>query len=150
MMLWFQFQQYIKTYPRQTVLLLSFPWPRGNGFKPAYICVLVLHQMLSNHQRDARLLFALNVLALVCCSYMLGAVLCMKVHHSMPPLLILMAAESEQVVELFAYMNISEASSLHHWYGGYWLFCMEITGCKGSVDAARQGGYLQGSSKRNF
>lgn len=52
-----------KPYPLQTVFLLSLPRPCGNGFKPAYICVLVLH-LISNHERDARFLFALNVLAL--------------------------------------------------------------------------------------
>lgn len=64
MMLWFKFQFYIKAHPLQTVFLLSLPRPCGDGFKPAYICVLVLHLMLSNHKRDARFLFALNVLAL--------------------------------------------------------------------------------------
>lgn len=45
------------------MFLLSVPRPCGDGFKPAYICVLVLHLMLSNHQRATRFLFALNVLA---------------------------------------------------------------------------------------
>lgn len=73
-MLWFHFQFDIKPYPLQTVFLLSPPRPRGNGFKPAYICVLVLHLMLSNRQRVARFLFALNVLALAAAAAAAAAV----------------------------------------------------------------------------
>lgn len=58
-----KFLFYIKAHPLQTLFLLSLPRPCGDGFKPAYICVLVLHLMLSNHKRDARFLSALNVLA---------------------------------------------------------------------------------------